>query len=196
MLVGISLFAATMLVQALVTKDETRCTDLPVDGYVDQAYPVTRQNLDRLPAGYTVCATESGNLLAYLPLITKPLPTPTPLPTPILPTPSSPVGDVNIIYIFYDGGGSQEPDEYVEIQNVDANNVQLGGWTLRDNANHVFVFPNFVMMPGQVCRIYTNQYHPEWCGFSYNNSAAIWNNSGDCAVLQNGSGIEIDKRCY
>ena len=52
-------------------------------------------------------------------------------------------------------------DEYVEFRNNDNRAIQLQGWTLRDEANHTFAFPSHVMQPGQVCRVYTNEYHPE-----------------------------------
>jgi hypothetical protein len=35
--------------------------------------------------------------------------------------------------------------------------AQVQGWFLRDEANHTFIFPSFVMTPGQVCRAYTKE---------------------------------------
>jgi hypothetical protein len=52
------------------------------------------------------------------------------------------------------------------------------------------------MQPGQVCRVYTNEFHPEWCGFNYGRGSAIWNNSGDCAYLRDGQGNPIHEYCY
>lgn len=102
-----------------------------------------------------------------------------------------------IVDIFYDGVvSSSEPDEYVVIRNDDASPIQLQSWTLRDNADHTFTFPSFVMQPGQVCRVYTNENHPEWCGFNYGSGSAIWNNSGDCAYLRDGTGTQVDEYCY
>jgi hypothetical protein len=66
----------------------------------------------------------------------------------------------------------------------------------REEANHVFTFPSHVMYPGQVCRVYTNEYHSESCGFSYASTSAIWNNSGDCAYLWDSAGTLIDSYCY
>lgn len=126
-------------------------------------------------------------------------PTPTQSPPPTPATPSSPAR-VSITTIFYNGvKGSQEPDEYVEIRNDDTQAVQLQGWTLRDNASEpkVFIFPNFLMQPGQVCRVYTNEIHPDYCGFSFGNNAAIWNNGGgDCAYLRDGQENQVDEYCY
>jgi len=113
------------------------------------------------------------------------------------PTPTPPItSDIVITTIFYDGAGSLEPDEYVEIRNDSNNPIQLEGWTLRDIANHIYSFPNYSILPGQVCRVYTNEHHPDWCGFNYGSGTAIWNNSGDCAYLHDNQSNLIDDYCY
>jgi hypothetical protein len=101
-----------------------------------------------------------------------------------------------IVDIFYNTAASEEPNEYVEIRNDDTKSIQLQNWTLSDAASHVFTFPSFLMEPGKVCRIYTNEYHPDWCGFSYGSGSAIWNNTGDNATLRDGNGILIDDYSY
>ena len=103
---------------------------------------------------------------------------------------------MDIVSIFYDGSGSPEPDEFVEIENVDAVTIQLANWTLSDAANHVFNFPAFLIQPGQGCRVYTNENHPEWCGFNYGSGSAIWNNSGDTATLKDADGTVSDSYTY
>jgi hypothetical protein len=85
----------------------------------------------------------------------------------------------------------------VEIRNEGSNPIQLAGWTLRDEAEHVFTFPSFEMLPGQVCRVYTNEDHPEWCGFNYRfTGSAIWNNGGDCGYLRDEETELVDQYCY
>jgi competence protein ComEC len=99
--------------------------------------------------------------------------------------------------IFYDGVVSiKEPDEYVEFTNLDHCPLQLAGWTLRDQSLNVFTFPDFVLAPGQVCRVYTNEDHPQWCGFNWHKGNPVWNNSGECGSLWNSSGQLIDEYCY
>jgi competence protein ComEC len=134
--------------------------------------------------GTTYTIEPSNGWKIYLPLILKTTPTPA----------SS--GNVVISSIFFDGTGSTEPDEYVEIRNDDTRSIQLQNWTLRDTANHVYTFPSFVVNPAQVCRIYTNQTHPESCGFNYGSGAAIWGNTGDCAYLRDSLSTPIDDYCY
>jgi hypothetical protein len=103
---------------------------------------------------------------------------------------------VTIVEIFYDGVGSGEGDEYVVIRNDDTTSIQLENWTLSDTANHVFTFPTYLMQSGEVCRIYTNETHPEWCGFNYMNGTGIWNNGGDTATLQDSNSTVIDSCTY
>jgi len=98
-------------------------------------------------------------------------------------------GNIVIVSIFYDGvNGTAEPDEYVQIQNQDTKAIQVQNWTLRDLANHVYTFPNYIMQPGQYCRVYTNINDPATCGFNYGSVAAIWNNGGDTATLRDSTG--------
>lgn len=125
-----------------------------------------------------------------------PTPTKTPLPTATL-APGN-TGDVRITKIFFDGAVHQtEADEYVEIKNFDAKAIRLQGWKLHDAGPvHTYTFPNYLIQPGQVCRVYTNENHPEWCGFNWKNGSAIWNNNGDTATLKDGSGKVISTCSY
>jgi hypothetical protein len=104
---------------------------------------------------------------------------------------------VLILNISYNGSGQNEPDEFVEISNLGDQPVQLHGWTIEDDANHLFTFPEFTIQPDQVCRVYTNEIHSESCGLSFGfDETAIWNNDADCATLNDDQGILIDQYCY
>jgi len=112
------------------------------------------------------------------------------------PPPPATTWSIIVVDVLSYGTGSQEPDEYVEIRNDDTQPVQLQDWTLRDTSNHVFTFPNHLVQPGEVCRIYTNEDHPEWCGFSYSSESAIWDYAHDCAYLRDSVGTLIAAHCY
>lgn len=139
--------------------------------------------------------------ISYLPLVSKYVPptaTPTfaPLPTP--PPPIHTTGNVVILHIAYFGTGEGEADENVDIRNDEAYPIQLANWTLNDSSGvHQFTFPSFIILPGQVCKIYTNENHPEWCGFNFGSESPIWDNTcGDCAFLRNSSNQLTDQYCY
>ncbi|MBP8003208.1 MAG: thermonuclease family protein [Chloroflexi bacterium] len=122
---------------------------------------------------------------------------PTQPPAPSATAPSVP-GAVVISYVFYDGQVTQvESDEYAEITNQGGSSVNLGGWRLNaGDAGQDFWFPAFELAPGQSCRVYTNEVHPETCGFSFDYGRAIWANSGECGYLYDQSGIEVSRYCY
>ncbi len=126
---------------------------------------------------------------------------PTPEPTqPPAPTPTAPPvpGAVVISYVFYDGqAGSTESDEYAEITNQGGSPVNLGGWHLNaGDPGQDFWFPAFELAPGQNCRVYTNEDHPETCGFSFDYGRAIWANIGECGYLFDQNGNEVSRYCY
>lgn len=139
-----------------------------------------------------------------------PLPVPTALPAPTLaptvppapteaPTeaPAAP-GNVQIGYIYYDGQVPRvESDEYAVIKNVGGSPVNLAGWRLNaDDEGQDFWFPDFVLEPGQECRVYTNEQHSESCGFSFGSGSALWANAGECGHLYDASGAEVSTYCY
>lgn len=115
-----------------------------------------------------------------------------------LPPPVAASDQVIISRIFSDGVVSRvESDEYAEITNTGQTPVEIGGWRLNaGDEGQDFIFPNFALQPGQACRIYTNEIHPESCGFSFGSGRAIWNNQGDCGYLYDAGGALIARKCY
>ena len=146
-----------------------------------------------------------------LPALT-PTPTPTPIPTPtaaptVVPTPATPpvplAAGMVIECIFFDGVVPRnESDEYVQLLNNGASPVDINGWTLRDmdlnEKDQTFTFGGSHILPsGDRIRVYTNEYHPEWGGFSFGRGTSIWNNSNsDTAGLFNPAGALVSTRTY
>ncbi len=111
------------------------------------------------------------------------------------PTPIDTTAAVTIVSIQANPSGSAL-DEYVEIRNDDSKDVQLKDWTLRDNQGNKYTFPSFVMTAGRTCRIFTGDGESFWCGFGYQRSTPVWDNTSDCAYLRDSTGKEISKKCY
>jgi len=120
-------------------------------------------------------------------------------PTPPPPLPAE-TQNIQITYIFYDGLVPRvESDEYVEITNLGEKPQDLAGWVLMDISDGYpsFTFSSYILVPGKSIRVYTNEYHPEWGGFSFEYSRAIWNNSEpDVAVLYDSQGKEVSRKSY
>ena len=113
-------------------------------------------------------------------------------------TQSEEVANVIILDIFYDGVVPRvESDEYAIVKNVGASQVNMNGWRLNAGApGQNFYFPDIIIQPGKTCRVYTNEYHPEYCSLSFNSSSAIWNNQGDCGYLFNAKGEQVSQYCH
>ena len=135
-----------------------------------------------------------------------PIPTPTASPTvvPTLTTPPVPLAAGMVIEcILFDGVVPRtESDEYVQLLNNGASPVDINGWRLRDmdlnEKGQTFTFGGSHILPsGDRIRVYTNEYHPEWGGFSFGRGTSIWNNSNpDTAGLFNPAGALVSTRTY
>jgi endonuclease YncB( thermonuclease family) len=141
------------------------------------------------PTSSTVTATSQ----------TTPQATFTSSPTPTdSATPTSSLPDIHITDINYFGTAAEnESDEYVEIKNFGQTTVSIYNWLLVEEDNGIeFIFPNFNLVAGQTCRIYTNEDHIETCGFNFKSPEPVWNNESDCAYLYDENDNEIDYYCY
>ena len=108
--------------------------------------------------------------------------------------------DIRITSIFYDGQVYRvESDEYVEIVNMGTHSQDLAGWVLKDISEGYpsFTFPHYILEPEDFIRVYTNEIHPEYGGFSFGFGKAIWNNSDpDTAALYDDEGQEVSRKSY
>ena len=110
------------------------------------------------------------------------------------------VVNIQITRIFYDGQVPRvESDEYVEITNLGSEPVNLADWVLKDISEGYpsFTFPTYILQPGKNVRVYTNEIHPEYGGFSFGSGKAVWNNTDpDTAALYNVQGQEVSRKSY
>jgi len=120
-------------------------------------------------------------------------------PPVVMPAPTG-ASNIQITRIFYDGAVPRvESDEYVEITNLGTELQDLAGWMLKDISEGYpsFTFPHYILEPGATVRVYTNEIHPEWGGFSFGYGKAIWNNTEpDIAALYNAQGQEVSRKSY
>lgn len=117
---------------------------------------------------------------------------------PSEPEPPASTGNVTIVHVHYDGAEPRyEGDEYAVIRNNGGQPVNIGGWRLNaGDRGQDFTFPSHVLAPGAECRVYTDEIHPQYCGFSFGRGSAIWNNQGDCGYLYDTSGAVVSSYCY
>lgn len=87
----------------------------------------------------------------------------------------------------------------MEVANCGDVDQNIGGWVLMDidDGGPSFEFPDFTLNAGYSVRVYTDEVHPDFGGFSFGSDTAIWNNSApDRAALFDIEGIIISERGY
>ncbi len=95
-----------------------------------------------------------------------------------------------------------QSDEYIEIANDGQEPVDLSGWRVLTDSMSLgreqgFTFPaETVLQVGQRFRVYTNEVHDEWGGFSFGSGTAIWNDRGDIGTLYNAAGEVVSVFAY
>lgn len=108
------------------------------------------------------------------------------------------VPQVQITRIQYDSPGTDNRSpislnaEYVQLTNTTAKAVSLKGWTLRDNASHVYSFGAYTLAARARVIVHTgpgtaNAQHRYWQSKAY-----VWNNDRDAATLRNTAGRAVD----
>ncbi|MBN1218187.1 MAG: thermonuclease family protein [Anaerolineae bacterium] len=96
------------------------------------------------------------------------------------------------------GSDSENPNgEWVEIANQGNAFVQIKGYTLKDEANHIYTFGDFEVVPGGSFRLYSgrgqNSATELYWGFV---GDSVWNNDSDTAFLRDKQGALVDVYTY
>ncbi len=104
---------------------------------------------------------------------------------------------LTISHIEYNPEGSDVEGEYVLLSNGGESAIELTGWTLRDDdAKHTFTFPTFTLAPGAEVKIWTKEGKNTKANLYWGSKSAIWNNTGDTAVLSDAEGNEVARLSY
>ena len=102
---------------------------------------------------------------------------------------------VIIAYVHYNAAGDDRynlNDEYVIISNNGNTSVNLTGYTLSDEANHTFVFPDFVLESRGLVTIHTGSGNNTDDELYWGSKYPIWNNDHDTAYLRDAEGELLD----
>jgi micrococcal nuclease len=88
-------------------------------------------------------------------------------------------------------------DEYVVFENTGDDPLDLTGWSLHDEADHVYAFPDgFVLDAGARVTVYTGSGQDTATALYWGATGAIWNNGGDTVIVENQDGAVVIEREY
>lgn len=121
--------------------------------------------------------------------------------TPVTTTAPSSAGSVSIQAVHADAAGGNERDnlndEYVVLVNAGETAVELTGWRLSDEKDHVYLFPSgFTLAPGATVTVHTGRGTDNQTDLYWGSDAPVWNNDGDTAFLEDASGGLVDEYPY
>ena len=87
--------------------------------------------------------------------------------------------------------------EWVEITNQGSEPVNLAGYTLKDEANHIYTFGNFNVNSGVAFRLHSGQGQNTDTELYWGLvGESVWNNDSDAAFLRDQDGALVDMYAY
>ncbi|MCB0197916.1 MAG: thermonuclease family protein [Anaerolineae bacterium] len=107
---------------------------------------------------------------------------------------------LKIISIQADAPGDDRENpngEWIEIANQGSDAVNLVGYTLKDEANHIYIFGNFTLNGSASFRLYSGQGQNTATELYWGLiGESVWNNGSDAAFLRDDQGALVDTYAY
>ena len=104
---------------------------------------------------------------------------------------------VRIVEIIANPPGPDVPGgERVVVQNFSAGAISMSGWDISDLAGHGSPFYDFTLPAGAQVLVWTKRGQNDASNIYMNREAAIWNNTGDTAIIRNGNRVEVCRYVY
>jgi micrococcal nuclease len=119
------------------------------------------------------------------------------------PTTGTPVADGGValaVDVSPDAPGDDRENlngETVRIRNEGSTPLDLSGWTVRDEADHVYTFPEgTTLAPGATLTLHTGSGTDGDGDRYWGRSSPVWNNDGDTAVVSDAGGRVVARQRY
>jgi hypothetical protein len=83
-------------------------------------------------------------------------------------------------------------EEWIAIENVGTMNISMKGWSILDNGNHKYSFPDtFILTAGGKVRIHTGKGENTNFDLFWGRDSPVWNNNGDTVIVKNEAGETV-----
>jgi micrococcal nuclease len=109
-------------------------------------------------------------------------------------------GSLAIVQINADAAGRDGEnlnDEYVVFENTGDETLALGGWTVSDDAAHVYTVPDGVSLaPGDRLTLHTGSGTDSATDLYWGRTSPTWNNDGDTVTVRDAGGAVVAERSY
>jgi micrococcal nuclease len=98
---------------------------------------------------------------------------------------------IGIPYFRYNADGDDKENlngEYVEFSNTCSFSISMIGWTVKDEATHIYDFPDFSLGPQQKVTLYTGSGEDSLDELYWGETWSVWNNDGDTLYMRDSEG--------
>jgi competence protein ComEC len=131
-------------------------------------------------------------------------PAATPASTPASPSTETDApaaaGTLSLVEVHADASGDEWDnlnDEYLVFANAGDAPLDLSGWTVRDEADHTYRFPDGVTLdPGASVTLHTGTGTDSATDRYWGSGAPVWNNGGDTVVVTDDEGTVVLRETY
>ena len=106
---------------------------------------------------------------------------------------------IGIAYFEYNAPGDDRYNlngEYVKFKNSCDFAISLKGWSVKDEATHIYEFPTFVLSPQQMVTLFTGSGSNSADSLYWGQSSSVWNNDGDTLYMWDSEGKMIIRWRY
>ncbi|HEY4695533.1 MAG TPA: thermonuclease family protein [Candidatus Hydromicrobium sp.] len=103
--------------------------------------------------------------------------------------------DIVEVVINYDAGGNDNMnlnDEYIMIENIGTDSIDINSWTVKDSATNIYKFKKYLFEPGSIIYLFTGSGNDEEGKFYWGSPKPIWNNDNDTLYLRDREGLLIE----
>jgi endonuclease YncB( thermonuclease family) len=94
------------------------------------------------------------------------------------------------------GGKDALNDEYIVIENRGTNTLEMTGWSLLDEGNNRYLFPNFILGAGAKVTLRSGVGKNTASDLYWGSRRAIWNNTGDSIFVKDAKGRLVLSHVY
>ena len=103
-------------------------------------------------------------------------------------------GELVVETIHADAAGDDREnlnDEYVTFRNAGDGPLDVGGWSLRDEAEKTYTFPELTVPAGGTVTVYTGSGTDTETELYWGADGPVWNNAGDTVIVTNAAGERV-----
>ena len=103
--------------------------------------------------------------------------------------------DIVKVEINYDARGNDNlnlNDEYVKMENIGEDSIDIGGWTIKDSGTNIYTFEKYSFESDSEIFIFTGSGKDGAGKFYWGSPKPVWNNDNDTLYLRDREGLLVE----